>query len=321
MDIKSILKDEYCLDNIYIEQINYGLVDENYKIISSNGTFFFKIYNSISSFDFKKLHDDLRLLKKSNIPVPLETNRKNKTTSNHFYALYDFTEGKKYDSSINQMKSISQIFRKVIQVGISNHEKLSTKPLLFELEDSIHKLLLLSKKTKLPKEVKSICSEYYYLSKKVKEKIISYIPDKLDCIPLHPDFTERNFLFSNDSVVLLCDWQGYSHRILLDELFCAFARFCTSNPFEGYLEEKRMIEFKLELTRGNKLISTSLYEYAHLFPWLLVRKQICNTPFRINGIFGTIENRELMIKILLWSRDFINWLINNEDMLYKFLRK
>lgn len=62
MDIKSILEEDYYLNDIYIEQINYGLIDRNYKVVLSQGILFFKIYNSISSIAFKKL----------DIPVPVE---------------------------------------------------------------------------------------------------------------------------------------------------------------------------------------------------------------------------------------------------------
>jgi hypothetical protein len=219
------------------------------------------------------------------------------------------------------MKSVAKIFCKVIQFAFKNQVQLCTKPLLIELEDSIHKLFLLTGNKKLPKEIQEICLDYYYLSKKVKKKLSLYLPKKLDSIPLHPDFTERNLLFVDNSVVLLCDWQGYSHRILIDEIFCTFARFCTYNPFEGFLLEERMLEFKYELTKNNKVIYNSIKQYSHLFIWLLIRRQICNTPFRVNGVFETNERKDLMIKIILWSRDFIKWLIHNENMLIEFFRE
>jgi hypothetical protein len=188
-----------------------------------------------------------------------------------------------------------------------------------ELANAEQKLTTLSRNAALQPEIQQICREYGQLSQELKNKLGQYLPEKLDCLPLHPDFTERNLLFTEDAVVLLCDWQGYGLRILLDEVSGAFTRFCIQAPFEGLLLKDRILAFKQVLTQDTELIGFVLDKGARAFPWLLIRRQICNTSFRVDGLSGTAETKTLLMKALLWSRDFVAWVLNHEALVSSLL--
>jgi hypothetical protein len=320
MDITAILKEEYSLNNIQATPITYGLIDQNYQVISTEGQFFFKIFSSISKVAFNQLRHDLQALHKAGIPVPVEVFPwKADRNSGSFYALYEWVDGKKCNSSIDQMKSVARLLGKVVQAGMPHRSQLSTKHLVSELSNAEQKLTTITRNEDLQPEIQQICRDYGQLSRDVKNKLGKYLPEKLDCLPLHPDFTERNMLFTEDTVVLLCDWQGYGPRILLDEVSCAFTRFCTQSLFEGHLLKERMFLFKRILTQENELIGSLLEKYARAFLWLLIRRQICNTPFRVYGLSGTVETKMLLQKVLLWSRDFVEWMLNNKSMVGNIL--
>ena len=320
MDIITILKDEYGLNNIRLIPIAHGLIDKNYQVTSTEGQFFFKIFSSISALAFDQLRHDLKALNKAGIPVPVEVfPRKASRYSGSFYALYEWVDGRKYNSSIDQMKAVAQVFGKVVQVGLPQRSQLNTKHLIAELSNTGQKLTALARNEALRSEIQQVCREYGQLAKDVKIKLVKYLPEKLDGLQLHPDFTERNILFTDDAVVLLCDWQGYGTRPLLDEVSGAITRFCTHSPFEGPLLEERMIPFKRILTQDTELIGSSLLKYARAFPWLLIHRQIRNTPFRVAGLSGTVETKMLLQKVITWSRDFVAWVLNNETMVGSLL--
>lgn len=313
MNIKLILENEYGLKDIYIMPITYGLIDKNYKVTTSDGTFFFKVYNSITEASYFQLHNDLRILKNSGLPVPVEIiGNKNNVYTDVTYGLYEFVEGERYGFKVQQIESIADVISKLVRVGLPKCTKVKAKTLIENLPEIALNLNALAKTDYLPEEIQGICQFYYNLINKVQKKLSAYLPEKLDSLPLHPDFTERNLLFKGNSVVLICDWQGYGNRILLYEMVSAFTRFCTAKPFEGHLLENRFMSFKKILFQSIKLISSILIEYAPAFPWLLIHRQICNTPFRVHGLSGTNEAKHLLMKVLLWSKKYVEWVLTNE---------
>lgn len=318
--LNHLLEEEYGLHNIRLVRITQGLIDANYKVTSAEGTYFFKVYRSISAESFAQLHHDLKDLNRASIPVPVEIPRKKQVIdSERFHALYEFVAGESYSASVPQIKSAAVILGKLIQLGREQQSQTTTKPLLDQLAITNHQLKIFSQDTGVSEEVRTICRKFQVLSGGVQKKLFRHLPNKLDYLPLHPDFTERNLLFMGDAVVLLCDWQGYGSRILLDELASAFTRFCTIRPFEGYLLEERLIAFRKALSPCSDLISSTLHKSARLFPWLLIHRQIRNMPFRVQGLSGPEETEKLLLKALLWSNDFVEWIISNEMMLVDFL--
>jgi Ser/Thr protein kinase RdoA (MazF antagonist) len=318
VDINALLEEAYGLSNIRLSRITHGLVDTNYQVVSSEGVFFLKLYKSISEVALAQLHRDMRSLRDAGLPVPLEIPKQvDFGNPNYQYALYEFVSGKKYTCSLPQMEAAAALFGDVVRVGIDKCSQTTAEILLDDLSCARHNLA--NAKNKVPRQLDGIDEIFIQLSDVVHGHIRSNLTKSLDSLPLHPDFTERNLLFKGNEIALLCDWQGYGPRILVYELFCTFLRFCTRKPFEGHLLYERVARFRDVLSQSSDLLAYTIQEYARLFPWLLIHKQICNAPFRVTGMLGTAAKRGFFIKILLWSRHLVDWLTDNESQVIEWL--
>lgn len=110
MDINRLLKEEYGLTNIQLSRITYGLIDQNYMVTSSEGTFFFKDYRAISAENLEKLHGDLLKLKLTGLPVPVVVpGMKELASTDRRYALYEFVEGDEYSSSMDYLEWLKTV--------------------------------------------------------------------------------------------------------------------------------------------------------------------------------------------------------------------
>jgi Ser/Thr protein kinase RdoA (MazF antagonist) len=319
VDIHTLLEQTYGLNNIRLSRLTHGLVDTNYQVLSSEGVFFLKLYKSISEVALTQLHKDLKSLKRTRLPVPVEIPKQiDFGHPHHQYALYEFVRGEKYTCSLPQMEAAARLFGEVVCVGTDKCTQTTAEALLGDLFCARQNLTI-TKKAPLPRELDGIDEIFVRLSDMVDRRIRLSSTPNLDNLPLHPDFTERNLLFKGNDIVLLCDWQGYGPRLLVYELFCAFLRFCTRKPFEGYLLDDRVARFQDVLSQSSELLRQTIQEYAHLFPWLLIHRQICNAPFRIAGMLGPADRGDFFVTILLWSKNLVDWLLNNESKVIGWL--
>jgi thiamine kinase-like enzyme len=320
-EIINILALAYNFSNIQISPINIGLWDQNFKIICDQGVFFGKKYKKANEALINEIHYSMSVMKDNLIPVARPIPPKNNLIELENIRVYSFIEGSSYISNTEQLSDVASIYQKILLIGLKK-QKLISKPDYIASYYQIPSILnnwqdFLQKQNESQavfavQKMKQL-AEYFH------EKIANFPQELMISCQLHCDFTERNLLFNNNKIVLVCDWQAYKYRMVLEQVYSTIARFCTSQPLEGILLQERLQVFLSILIKNNPEVRDLIWQGRHWFSVLGASTHLRLMNFRLNMFFREKIRLDLMDKFFYWAVDYCEWLISNQKQLSELI--
>ena len=234
--------------------------------------------------------------------------------------VHDFVEGAMHAGQDTQISAIAELYSDLVLLGADRPRMLSKAEYL----DGIHRVV--EQTGQLGNEAildASIHAGMQGLGESVLASLKAGLGDEdLLHVHIHDDFTEKNILLKNDRVQLLCDWDSYRLKLLLEHFACSVTRFSTERPLTG-----EVVQVKLELFLQSlrpELVGhvADLEGFAGLFPVLATLKHLRTYNFR-NSLVQ--QNRiHLKTPLLVWPLHHCRQLMVNRqeisDWVYRALK-
>ena len=192
--------------------------------------------------------------------------------------VHDFVEGEMHAGQKAQIGAIAGLYSSLALLGAEHPQFLSKIEYLDGIHGVVEQMKLLESEAIMDL---SIHAGMQALGESALALLHAGLGDEgLLHIHIHDDFTEKNILLKNDRVQLLCDWDSYRLKLLIEHFACCVARFSTEKPLTGEIMQEKLKLFLRSLHPEYVRHIADLESFASLFPVLATLKHLRTYMFR-----------------------------------------
>jgi len=214
------------------EALKQGFANENYCIVTENGTFLFRIQQQLTVEDIEKEHQILRILKSIDFPaaypVPDKTGKTLHVVDGHPVSLYDFVVGK--TPELNS-ETVAEVATTLALLHTVDTVTLPKKQNSIRPEDVPH---LIKRFSAAPNPLPNI----FDLFTRLWIQLEPFLHQKLPTGLIHGDVFPDNTLFEGNKLKAIIDFEQLSIDQLLFDVAMCINGFCfTDNRLNPLLLE------------------------------------------------------------------------------------
>lgn len=224
--------------------------------------------------------------------------------------VHEFVEGDIADGGFSQIKPIAALYSQLALIGAEHGRKLSKAVYLSGINafaSTINRIEDMGVEVDT-----SIQTGVLTLVERVSKFLQASMSENgLFHIYMHDDFTEKNILMKAGQVKLLCDWDSYRLKLLIEHIACTACRFSTDRPLDGVLQTDKLFYFLRSLDPKVLGYIANLEEFAQLFPLLATLKHLRTYTFRNSLVHR--RRPDLKTPLLTWPLEHCLWLMANHQ--------
>ncbi len=224
--------------------------------------------------------------------------------------VHEFVEGDMANGDFSQIKPIAGLYSQLALIG-AEHGRILSKPAYLSAISAFISVIRNTRDRGVEVDA-SIQTAVLDLAIQVAKFLQASLPENgLFHIHMHDDFTEKNILMKSNQVKLLCDWDSYRLKLLMEHIACSACRFSTDRPLEGVLQTDKLFYFLRSLDPKVLGYIGNLEQFAQLFPMLATLKHLRTYTFRNSVVHQ--GRPDLKTSLLAWPLEHCLWLMANHQ--------
>lgn len=307
VSLREFLQTTLGVNVISLERLPDALHNFAFKCCTPERNYFVKVYRHSTLEMIQKINGFTLQMQHHGVPVPRIAVSKGIPDK---VVIHHFIDGEAFQSSAAEIRSAAEVFSTIMSVGMDQRTDIPVDKYL----QGLHTLLADYSRVKNDGLIvdHSLFMTMRSSLKMLLEKLAPNLPAVIRHQPVHADFNERNLLFRDEKVVLVCDWESYRLRSRNEHIAVTIDRFCTDRPLQGKLDWNKVETYISALAPSARPSDDDGKYFSVQFPYLATLQHLRLFIYR-HEMIKHAQRHDMIESMLIWPTEHCRLLLKNAE--------